>query len=143
MRKSTSSYDKDFFGWCKNQSDLLKKKEYSKVDWENVIDEIESLGRSEKRTITSFLSIYFLHLLKKKYQPNLYCRSWELSIKYSHEDFLKELSKNPGMKPKLEEIRVDAYKDAIREACKETGLDESIFPKKCPWSISEILKEKK
>ena len=96
-----TTYEMDFYGWTEEQTHLLKQKDYSKVDWQNLIDEIESLGRSEKRSLTSLLTIYFMHLLKKKYQPNHDCRSWDLSIKNSHLKFLERLSENPSAKSRV------------------------------------------
>lgn len=132
-----SNYETDFVSWSAEQADLLKKGQFEKLDMINLIDEVESLGRSEKRTVTSYLTIYLMHLLKSRYQPNHNCRSWEISLRNSLKQFLKNISANPGLKPSLDEIILDAYENAIEEAAKETGFSEDIFPSECPW-IKEI-----
>lgn len=135
------AYDKDFYKWTKTQANLLKKEEFQKLDLENLIEEIESLGRSEKRTLKSYLKILLLHLLKVKFQPNNHTNSWKLSIKNSRFEAKGVLKENPSLKPKLPEILKEAYFSARLEAAKETGLDEKTFPQDCPWKIEDIFNE--
>ena len=134
-----NNYDTDFYGWSAEQADLLKKGQFEKLDIINLIDEVESLGGSEKNNLISYLTIHFLHLLKKKYQPVLDCRSWDISIRNSKDSFIKKLHQNPGLKSKLDEIFEEAYRNSRVEASKETGFDESIFPKECPWTKEEVI----
>lgn len=132
-------YDKDFCKWTSTQSKLLRKGEYSKLDIENLIEEIEALGRSERRTLESYLEILLMHMLKDKYQPNKKTKSWELSIKNSKLKAGKVLKQNPSLKSKLSVIVKDAYESARLDAALETGLDEKTFPKECPWDIEELI----
>lgn len=141
-RNSHPTYDDDYFGWINQQANFLRNKEYEKVDLTNLIEEIESLGISEKRRLESFLKILLLHLLKCKYQPTRHSKSWDLSIKNSSRQFLRTLKENPSLKPKLKEILEDAYFSARLEAAQETGLDEETFPENCPWTIEEIIEKK-
>lgn len=69
------AYEKDFFKWTKTQANHLKKKEFSKLDIENLIEEIKSLGRSEKRAIKSYLANLLLDLLKIECQPGKHTKS--------------------------------------------------------------------
>ena len=78
-----TTYEKDFYAWSKEQSSLLREKEYTKLDIMNLIEEIESLGKSERQTLTSHLTIYFLHRLKIHYQNKMHTRSWDISEKKS------------------------------------------------------------
>ena len=52
-------YNKDFYQWIMENVELLKNKEFDLVDWENVIDELESMGRSELRSVISFMTVIF------------------------------------------------------------------------------------
>jgi len=140
MRTQKHSYDNDFYGWVLSQANLLKQGEYQKVDWDNVIEEFESLGKSEKRTLESQLTNLLMHMLKVKYQPEMHTRSWDLSIEESRFQANKSLKENPSLKPKLADLLEDAYYAAVIRASKETVLDKKIFPKKCPWTLKEILK---
>lgn len=134
-----NNYETDFYAWSAEQADLLREGQYEKLDMINLIDEVESLGRSEKNALISHLTIFFLHLLKKKYQPNLDCRSWDISILNSRKKFIEKLCFNPGLKSKLVDIFHEAYRDARIEASKETGLDEKTFPIECPFTIGKIF----
>jgi hypothetical protein len=135
-------YDKDPYAWSYEQAGFLRRKEYHKLDFENLIEELECLGRSEKRTLRSYLEILLMHMLKKEFQPEKKTRSWDLSIKNSRIDANTVLKENPSLKHKLPEIFKEAYKKAILGAALETGLEEKVFPKKCPWEIEEILEKK-
>lgn len=132
-------YDKDFYKWTSIQSKLLRKGEYSKLDIQNLIEEIESLGRSEKRTLRSYLEVLLMHMLKIEYQPKKKTRSWELSIKNSRIKAKSVINENPSLKPKLNQILKEAYESACLDAAQETGLDEQVFPKECPWNIKDLI----
>jgi hypothetical protein len=134
----SSLYEKDFYGWTGVQATLLRNKEFDQMDLENLIDEVECLGRSEKRALKSHLKILLTHMLKKKYQPEKYTKSWDLSIKNARCEFMQCLNENPSLRPKLHEIFEQAYLASVVAAIKETGL-ENVFPEKCPWTLEEIL----
>lgn len=133
-------YEADFYTWTQQQANLLKAGRFSDVDLDNIIEEIESMGRSEKRELESRLTVLLQHLLKWKYQPARRGKSWELTIKGQRVDFLKVLKENPGLKSKLSGCLIDAYQLAVIRASEETGLDEDVFPLNCPWSFEEIAK---
>ncbi len=139
----TTLYEKDFHEWTTTQSILLKNKDFSSLDILNLIEEIEDLGKSTHSKLEGHLRCLFCHLLKIKYQPQKHTRSWELSIKNSKRQSNKVIIKNPSLKHYLHEIAKDAYESSILWAADETGLDEDVFPKECPWTIEEILKENK
>jgi hypothetical protein len=132
------SYDQDFYSWTQEQAELLKHGRFSELDVENLIEEIETMGRSEKRELESRLTVLLLHLLKWKYQEVRRGRSWELSIIEQRLKFEETLEENPGLKQKLDEILKKAYKFAIIQASRETKISSNVFPEKCPWSLDKI-----
>jgi hypothetical protein len=132
------SYDQDFYSWTQEQAELLKHGRFSELDVENLIEEIETMGRSEKRELESRLTVLLLHLLKWKYQEVRRDRSWELSIIEQRLKFEETFEENPGLKQKLDEILKKAYKFAIIQASKETKISRNVFPEKCPWSLDKI-----
>jgi hypothetical protein len=134
----SATYETDFYGWTQQQATLLKNGQFNLADFTNIIEEIESMGRSEKRELESRLTVLLQHLLKWQYQPNRRGKSWELTIKGQRSRFLRVLQENPGLKSKLDGCLLNAYQYAVVEAAKETGFDESVFPKNCPWSWEEI-----
>ena len=135
----TLHYENDFYKWAMNQASLLQKGQFNKLDVDHLIEEIKSLGRSERDKLESFLTVLLMHMLKIKYQSGKHTRSWDLSIKNSKHKAKKVLKENPSLKPKLQEIIKEAYFSARLEAAIETGLAEKIFPKECPWEIKDIL----
>jgi hypothetical protein len=135
------SYDKDFYSWTQEQAELLKSGRFSELDIDNLIEEVESMGRSEKRELESRLTILLLHLLKWKYQEVRRGRSWQLSIDEQRIQFEKTLNENPGLKPALDQIIKDAYKLAVIRAARETRISKAIFPERCPWTVAQLIEE--
>ena len=62
-------YEQDFYGWTQEQARLLREGRFAELDVANVIEEIETLGRSERRELVSRLRVLLLHLLKWQHQP--------------------------------------------------------------------------
>jgi hypothetical protein len=59
---TTNVYDQDFYRWALQQSQLLRERQFDQVDWQNVIEEIEDLGRSQYRALTSAVEQLTWHL---------------------------------------------------------------------------------
>ncbi|MEF3075128.1 DUF29 domain-containing protein [Methylobacter sp. Wu1] len=132
------SYDKDFYGWVQDQADALRAGRLSDLDIEHLIDEVEAMGRSERRALESRLVVLLVHLLKWKYQPARRGRSWQLTCKGQRINFEEILDDNPSLKSQLDALLSRAYDKAVIDAATETGLDEETFPPSCPWSWSQI-----
>ena len=127
-----SLYDRDFYAWANEQAALLRAGRLAEADIENIAEEIESMGRSEKRELVNRLTVLLLHLLKWQFQPSFRGTSWRLTIeeqRYRLEDHLKD---NPSLKAQLEQAMRDAYRLALVEAERETGLARGTFPAAYP-----------
>ena len=135
------SYENDFYSWTQEQAELLKHGRFSELDIANLIEEVESMGRGEKRELESRLTILLLHLLKWKYQDVRRGRSWQLSIDEQRIQFEKTLNENPGLKPALDQIIKYAYKLAVIKAARETKISKSIFPESCPWNLAQFIED--
>jgi hypothetical protein len=134
-------YDRDYYLWLSNTAKFLKEKKFTQLDLENLIEEIESLGKSEKRSITSNLIIVILHLLKWRYQTEKRSNSWKSSIREHRRRIEELLNDSPSLKNYLPEILDDCYLAAKKQASDETGLSLVAFPQKCPFSLAECLDE--
>jgi len=132
-------YETDFYGWTQQQAALLKDGRLADLDVMNLMEEIENMGGSERRELESRLEVLFMHLLKWKYQPSHRGKSWTLTIKEQRRKIARRLEKNPSLKRELADMANEAYGDAILSAARETGLDETHFPEKTPWTLEEIL----
>jgi len=132
-------YDQDFYAWANEQAGLLRAGRSSEADIEHIAEEIESIGRSEKRELVSRLTEALLHLLKWQYQPALRGNSWRLILEEQRNQLEDHLADNPSPKSVIQETIVTAYRNALLEAAREAGLDRGIFPLVCPWSYQQIL----
>ena len=135
------NYEKDFYSWTQEQAALLKDGRFSELDIDNLIEEVESMGRSEKRELESRLTVLLLHLLKWKYQEVRRGRSWQLSIDEQRIKFEEILNENPGLKLALDEIIRDAYRLAVIQAARETKITKAVFPECCPWNLAQLIED--
>lgn len=136
---NASLYDRDFYAWANEQAALLRAGKLQAADIAHIAEEIESMGRSEKRELVSRLTVLLLHLLKWRFQPALRGNSWRLSIANARDQLADHLDDNPSLKARLPEITALAYRYARRSAAMETGLPEAAFPEECVWSFTEIM----
>jgi hypothetical protein len=135
------NYNSDFYGWTQQQADLLRTGRLSDLDVENLLEEVETMGRSEKRELDSRLTVLLAHLLKWQYQPVRRGNSWRLTIESQRIKFVDVLDDNPSLKPQLDAILAHAYKQARIDAAQETGMDKTVFPGNCPWDFLQLLDE--
>nr|VFK66741.1 MAG: protein of unknown function DUF29 [Candidatus Kentron sp. UNK]VFK72204.1 MAG: protein of unknown function DUF29 [Candidatus Kentron sp. UNK] len=130
-------YETDFYAWANREAALLRAGNFLAADVENIAEEIESMGKRERRELISRLEVLLMHLLKWQYQPAFRGRSWELTIKEQRKRLESHLSENPSLKSELDQSITEAYRIATIRAEKETGLDS--FPEICPYRFEEIM----
>ncbi|MBK1989035.1 DUF29 domain-containing protein [Sphaerospermopsis aphanizomenoides BCCUSP55] len=134
-------YNEDFYLWIETTAKHLKNGNFAEIDLANLIEEIESMGRSEKRALKSNLLVLLMHLLKYKYQPEKRSNSW-LSTIFEHRRRLKEdLTESPSLKKYFSEVFSECYQDARKQASLKTGLSLDTFPVDCPFTTDEILNQ--
>jgi hypothetical protein len=137
----TYLYDKDYYLWIENTVKLLQQQQFNEIDLINLIEELEDMGRSEKRAISSNLRILLMHLLKYKYQPGKRSNSWLFTI-VEHRKRLKILLKtSPSLKGYYNEVFCESYQDARDLASAETGLLINTFAETSPFPPEEVLNE--
>jgi len=132
-------YETDFYEWISQTVNQLKERQFEKVDWENLIEEIESMGRSEKRELASRLVILLTHVLKWLYQPSKRSESWISTISEQQIQIQNLLQDSPSLNNYCEEIFGNCYQKARKKALLETKLDLSAFPTENILSISDAL----
>ncbi len=134
-------YASDYYGWTQQQAELLRAGKLGDLDVNNLLEELESMGGSERRELESRLEVLFMHLLKWTYQPNFRGKSWTLTIKEQRRKIARRLEKSPSLKRELSEMAVESYGDAVLSAARETGLDEQSFPSEMPWALADALRD--
>lgn len=132
-------YEEDFYLWIKTTAKLLQEKRFNEVDLENLIDEVETLGRSERKAIRSNLKVLLMHLLKHKYQPQKRSNSWLSTIKEHRQRLRDDLKDSPSLKPYLQDIFQEIYQQARELAELETNLPLETFPLESPFSPEQTL----
>jgi hypothetical protein len=132
-------YDQDFYAWANEQAGLLRAGRLSEADIEHIAEEIESLGKSEKRELLSRLTLVLLHLLKWQYQPALRGKSWRLTLEEQRDEVETHLADNPSLKSTISDIIAVSYRRAVLGAARETDMERSAFPTHCPWSFGQIM----
>lgn len=134
-------YDRDFYAWANEQAGLLRAGKLSEADLEHIAEEIESMGKSEKRELVNRLSVLLMHLLKWQFQPSTRGTSWRLTIEEQRDRLADHLADNPSLKSTLDASIASSYRLAILGAARETGLDRTVFPSTCPWSFDQMMDE--
>ncbi|MEB3175120.1 MAG: DUF29 domain-containing protein [Cyanobacteriota bacterium] len=136
---SPTLYDADFNQWLEETAKSLKAGNFQALDLENLIEEIESMGRSDKREIKTRLIVLLMHLLKHKYQFQRRTTSWIVTINEQRRQIKAVLKDSPSLKPYIQKELGDCYEDARKDAAKETRLPVATFPSECPFTQEQIL----
>ncbi len=134
-------YQKDYYGWLQENAQLIRERKFSEVDAENLIEELESMGKSEKRELSSRLTILLMHLLKWQYQSVRRSTSWRNTIAVQRIDILDLLEDSPSLRTEILDKIATAYEKAVLAAEVETGIEKANFPSECPFSLEQILDE--
>ncbi len=134
-------YDEDFFVWTQEQARLLRERRFDELDLANLVEEVESVGRSEKTEIESRLEILLAHLLKWKYQPGARSSSWRGTITEQRTRIARLLRDSPSLRKYPAEIFSDCYLSGRLLAAKESGIDFTLFPEAAPFHLEHALDE--
>jgi hypothetical protein len=138
MTSRRSLHDSDFYAWSLEQAALLREGRVAEADLETIAEEIESMGKTEKRELVSRLTVLLLHLLKWQREPAGRCNSWRLSIANARDEIADLLDDNPSLKSVTNEVTASAYRYARRKAAIETDMGEEEFPAQCPWGFAQV-----
>ncbi len=137
--KPAASYDEDFAAWSSDQAQRLRAQRPGDIDWENVAEEIESLGRSDRRSIGSDLKVVLEHLLKWRYQPGKRTPSWERSIDEHRDRIADMVRESPSLAHLPSDMLQEQYARARRGALKATRLPDTAIPERCPFTVKQVL----
>lgn len=144
---SKSLYETDFYTWAKQQAELVRQRRFDELDLENLVEEVEDMGRSQYRNLRSRLAQLLMHLLKWQMQSvrddlhdmHDWHTSWQKSIRKQRPAINLILKDNPGLKHELPDIYLAAYEAARSNAAAEMLCNSNQFPETCPWSFDEVM----
>lgn len=133
------AYEMDYAAWLRAQTELLGAGRFQELDLPHLIDEVESLGRSDFAGFVSAIRVVLVHLLKWDIQTDHRTRSWADSITAHRDQIGWELTDSPSYKARTDEAVARAYAKARLKAHKETKLPLRSFPEACPYSWDDIV----
>lgn len=137
--RHAAAYETDFSAWAADQARRLRGAKPAGLDWENLAEEVESLGRSDKRALGSALKVVLEHLIKWRYQPEKRSQSWSDSIEEHRDRMARIVEDSPSLAglPATELAR--EYDRARRKALRDTGLPPAAVPALSPFTADEAL----
>lgn len=129
--------DRDYVAWVEEQASALRARQFTRLDYDNLIEEIEDMGKSEKRSLESYLERLIEHIFKLRF--------WESEYEYNHQHWKAEIinfrnrinrliKRSPSLKKHLEEIYLEIYEDAI-----ESKSEEFNIPQHEPIPLEKML----
>ena len=134
----TVSHDQDFLAWAKRNAELLRQGKLSEIDTKHIAEELENMGKSQKRELVSRLAVLLAHLLKWPYQPDRRSDSWVSTIVTQRTEILLLLDDSPSLRHDISASIEKGYRFARDRAAREMGIAKDIFPESCPYSIDQI-----
>ncbi len=137
----SEKYLADFSSWIDQTAHLLRERRWHEIDVPHLIEEVEDLGKSERRAIASQLTRLLLHLLKWQYQPQRRSDSWLDSITDARTQIELTIADSPSLKYYPAEQLKESYQRARRQAARQTTMAISVFPDACPYSLELVLAE--
>jgi hypothetical protein len=135
------AYTQDFSLWAQQTAKFLRERRWQEIDLEHLIEEVEDLGKSERRGVASQLTRLLLHLLKWQYQSQRRSDSWLDSITDARTQIDLALKDSPSLQSYPAEQLQPCYQRARLRAAKQTGLSLAAFPDLCPYAVAQVLDE--
>jgi len=138
--KQLVGYDEDVLVWSQQQARLLREGRFAELDIEHLADEIEDVGKSEKRELASRCAVLIAHLLKWQIQPDLRSNSWRATILEQRRRVALAVKRTPSLKATLRDAdwREDVWLDARDQVRAETGLPNAAIPED-PFKIEQAI----
>ncbi len=144
MKPTLPLYDTDYQLWLEQTIAQLQTQDFSELDLENLIEEIKSLGKRDKRAICSYLMRLCEHLLKVKYwqQERETCiRGWKLEIRNFRLQIQNLLKDSPSLKNYLQENFVLEYQNGRKLFLDATDFNSDMIPEEPCFSLEQVLDE--
>ncbi|MBC6476526.1 MAG: DUF29 domain-containing protein [Hormoscilla sp. GM7CHS1pb] len=136
-----TTYTTDFNEWVQQTAQLLRSRRWQALDLQHLIEEIEDLGKSERRGLASQLTRLLLHLLKWQYQPQRRSDNWLDSITDARTQIDLAIEDSPSLRSYPEAQLKQSYQRARRQAAKQTEMPLEVFPENCPYALNLVLDE--
>jgi len=141
--KALSLYEQDILLWVKDTSAKLKARDFENLDLENLIEEVESLGISQRKELLSRLTVLLAHILKRIYVnlPHDY-NGWERTMFTQGIQLRVLLKKVPSLKTHWDSSFEDAWEIALQTV--QEDYPKVHFPDRFPYGsdVDSLLNKK-
>ena len=132
-------YEEDLYAWALKNAALLRAGRVSEIDVQHLAEELEDMGKSERRALRSQLHNLLLHLLKWQFQPSHRGVSWKLLLRNARHRIGIIIEDSPSLRPQIQVLILKEYPTARLDAIDETGLPEASFPQTCPYTLEQVI----
>jgi hypothetical protein len=139
MQRNTNGYEEDFYAWTLEQAKLLRSGDFSKIDALNVAEEIESVGRRDRREVADRLENLIGELLKWRSQPGARCGNWRSAILQQRFEIEHIIEDSPSLREFATACLAETYSDARQRVIEAMGLLQPGFPTDCPFTLDQVL----
>lgn len=142
--KSMDLYEQDYQRWLEKTVALLKVRDVESLDYDNLIEELESLGKSEKRALSSYMTRLCEHLLKVQYweqERTQNRRGWAVEIRNFRLQIQAILEDSPSLKKYLESRFTKDYQNGRNLFLDASKLEPNTIPQKPPFSVEQALNQ--
>ena len=141
MKTPVPLYDHDFYAWTQQQAAQLRARKWRDLDYDNLAEELEALGKRDRRELEYRLEVLVMHFLKWRYQPERRERSrgWRSTIREQRRRLARLLRDSPSLRSEVPALLDDGYPHACGKALDATRLPPETFPPTCPWTAVQVL----
>ena len=141
LERSANLYEQDLLAWLEQQTGYLRAGQLDRLDVAHLIEELESMGGSQRRELKSRLEVLLMHTLKRDAQLPRHSRSRQSTIVEQRARIADLLEQSPSLSNGIEEVAQRAFAVAVKRAAIETGLKRSAFPAVLPYGPAAILED--
>lgn len=139
-----SLYDQDFYQWLLMTVDLLKSRQLENLDWENLIEEVDSLARLEVGQLYDYLEEIFRYLLM--FQKPLISlddieevESHRSRLSFSRIQLKTLLESSPSLEQFWDKKFEQAYQHAKKMLSVYFDLAKDTFPENSPFTKEQVF----
>ncbi len=139
---STPSYDGDFVEWTRHTAALLRRACFDEVDVRHLAEEVEDMGKRDRRSVESRLEVLLALLLKWQYQPEQRSGSWRATIRTQRSRLELTLHDSPSLRAEVPAMISRRYPRSVALAADQTGIAAAPVPRRCPYAAAKVLDER-
>jgi Domain of unknown function DUF29 len=139
--KVADLYEADFAEWTRQNAELLRSGRAAEADLAHIAEEIEDMGKRERRSLYRRMRQLIEHLLRWQYQPERRNSTWRRTIIMHRWWIGRLLTENPSFQPLLEDVVAESYQLASKTAALAISCPRERFPQTCPYALEQLLDE--